>query len=621
LFGSSLSKESSSSGSSDGGEQTVAIEEYMVNLLCEWAVSTNRTGEHRAIVVAKLLEKYQSDLTSSAERSTGGEYSGGGGTTPAGDDHESIASEMIVGGGTPLFQTLLMKFLDTKAPVLDELQDSSGDNKQSFANLVLLFSQLIHHDVFSHDAYICTLIGRGDLQTAPPSYGGNAFSTTSSVNPYHVDVASIKSEGIKQEIHEEMKMELECQNLDSEFGVFAFKEEIKASPDQGPGSVLLEHPMLSAATPGQALTPAGGHYMTGQALTPAGGPYVGNQALTPAGGSYINSQALTPAGSASYMQGMVRTPGGGALQPLTPRSQRTPGPHTPGTAHTPGGQGTPGGGSGTPGTAHTPGMYHTMVHTPSMAHTPASSSLPAPPLPLPTIDRSALLYKGPSRHLTFATHFPISPSSDLCSHESNQRMVVLYGVGRPRDEARHAVKRATKDISKLFGKKNSIDVCGNGEPGKTKKKKEKEGAPDPVASLENTFGKFRKLSYHDQHAVTNVVARSLSESVASFAAGSSAVLPIIDNVSYLFDLMEYCLNIGQLLELSTQLLKEMPEVETQLSNKSSGLTGLYTTKLCLCIVGILRKYHACLLVSQVSNLQVSVEILYESTTPAYLSHR
>lgn len=35
-----------------------------------------------------------------------------------------------------------------------------------FVNLVLLFCEFIRHDVFSHDAYMCTLISRGDLVTA-----------------------------------------------------------------------------------------------------------------------------------------------------------------------------------------------------------------------------------------------------------------------------------------------------------------------------------------------------------------------------------------------------------------------------------------------------------------------
>jgi len=40
------------------------VDEAVINLLLEWAVSTKRTGEHRAIVVAKLLEKHQMDLMS-----------------------------------------------------------------------------------------------------------------------------------------------------------------------------------------------------------------------------------------------------------------------------------------------------------------------------------------------------------------------------------------------------------------------------------------------------------------------------------------------------------------------------------------------------------------------------
>ena len=37
-------------------------DEPIINLLIDWAVSTQRHGSHRAVVVAKLLEKRQSDL-------------------------------------------------------------------------------------------------------------------------------------------------------------------------------------------------------------------------------------------------------------------------------------------------------------------------------------------------------------------------------------------------------------------------------------------------------------------------------------------------------------------------------------------------------------------------------
>lgn len=35
--------------------------------------------------------------------------------------------------------------------------------KTAFTNLIHLFAELVRRDVFSHDAYMCTLISRGDL--------------------------------------------------------------------------------------------------------------------------------------------------------------------------------------------------------------------------------------------------------------------------------------------------------------------------------------------------------------------------------------------------------------------------------------------------------------------------
>jgi hypothetical protein len=46
-------------------------------------------------------------------------------------------------------------------------------------------------------------------------------------------------------------------------------------------------------------------------------------------------------------------------------------------------------------------------------------------------------------------------------------MTVLYGVGKARDEARHIVKKVTKETVKLFSKKNCIDV-GSGDLGNNK---------------------------------------------------------------------------------------------------------------------------------------------------------
>lgn len=116
----------------------------IIEILCEWAVSAERWGEHRAMAVAKLLEKRQSEAS---------------GENNDNDDKDSVCSNGSP-PSLPIFQPLLMKFLDTDAPVLD---NSSIQSKAQFINLVHLFSELIRHDVFSHDAYMCTLISRGDL--------------------------------------------------------------------------------------------------------------------------------------------------------------------------------------------------------------------------------------------------------------------------------------------------------------------------------------------------------------------------------------------------------------------------------------------------------------------------
>lgn len=78
-------------------------ENAVVKLLCEWAVSPERTGEHRALAVAALLDRRQSDTAAASEQEA-----------TAGDDKDSSSS---VPGGPPMFQSLLMKFLDTDAPV------------------------------------------------------------------------------------------------------------------------------------------------------------------------------------------------------------------------------------------------------------------------------------------------------------------------------------------------------------------------------------------------------------------------------------------------------------------------------------------------------------------------
>lgn len=131
-------------------QEVAPNDEAVVTLLCEWAVSCKRSGKHRAMAVAKLLEKRQAEVE--AERC---------GESEVLDEKESISSASLAGSSLPVFQNVLLRFLDTQAPSLSD--PNSECEKVEFVNLVLLFCEFIRHDVFSHDAYMCTLISRGDL--------------------------------------------------------------------------------------------------------------------------------------------------------------------------------------------------------------------------------------------------------------------------------------------------------------------------------------------------------------------------------------------------------------------------------------------------------------------------
>lgn len=141
----------------------------IVQILLSWAVSSQRFGEHRAMAVAWLLDKRQSEVTASDTESSNA------------DDKESIGSGAGLYGGVPVFQSILMNFLDKDAPVLEE--NGSIQNRAQFTNLVHLFSELIRHDVFSHDAYMCTLISRGDLLTGSCLSMQNATAISAGTGP------------------------------------------------------------------------------------------------------------------------------------------------------------------------------------------------------------------------------------------------------------------------------------------------------------------------------------------------------------------------------------------------------------------------------------------------------
>ncbi|KAF6120311.1 mediator complex subunit 12L [Phyllostomus discolor] len=349
-------------------QEVAPNDEAVVTLLCEWAVSCKRSGKHRAMAVAKLLEKRQAEIE--AERC---------GESEVLDEKESISSASLAGSSLPVFQNVLLRFLDTQAPSLSD--PNSECEKVEFVNLVLLFCEFIRHDVFSHDAYMCTLISRGDL------------SVTASTRP--------------------------------------------------------------------------------------------------------------------------RSPAGENADEHYPKDH------------------------------------------------------------------------------------DVKMEDESSSHECNQRTILLYGVGKERDEARHQLKKITKDILKILNKKSTTETGGGDEGQKTRKSKQ-----EAFPTLETVFTKLQLLSYFDQHQVTSQISNNVLEQITSFASGTSYHLPLAHHIQLIFDLMEPALNINGLIDFAIQLLNELSVVEAELLLKSSSLAGSYTTGLCVCIVAVLRRYHSCLILNPDQTAQV-----------------
>lgn len=144
----------------------------VVKLLCEWAVTNKRFGQHRAFIVSKLLERRQNELQNDKdsnmnELNSTNKNNNSSKLNTSEDKENNLKEDNSL--NIPIYQSLLMNFLDTKAPVYEENLESTNklENKQLFSNLVLLFGELIRCEVFSHDIYMCTLISRGQFINTP----------------------------------------------------------------------------------------------------------------------------------------------------------------------------------------------------------------------------------------------------------------------------------------------------------------------------------------------------------------------------------------------------------------------------------------------------------------------
>ncbi|XP_064521720.1 mediator of RNA polymerase II transcription subunit 12-like protein [Pseudopipra pipra] len=127
-------------------------------------------------------------------------------------------------------------------------------------------------------------------------------------------------------------------------------------------------------------------------------------------------------------------------------------------------------------------------------------------------------------------------------------MILLYGVGKERDDARHQLKRITKDILKILNKKSTTEMGVGDEGQKARKTK-----PEAFPTLETVFTKLQQLSYFNQHQVTSQISSNVLEQITSFASGTSYHLPLAHHIQLIFDLMEPALNINGLIDFAVQV--------------------------------------------------------------------
>ena len=79
-----------------------------------------------------------------------------------------------------------------------------------------------------------------------------------------------------------------------------------------------------------------------------------------------------------------------------------------------------------------------------------------------------------SQHAQYAQHFPI-PNENLSAHENNQRLILLYGVGKARSQAMATTKEVTKALCAMLNDLGRVDDSGlSADPGQNSEHLKKE---------------------------------------------------------------------------------------------------------------------------------------------------
>ena len=203
------------------------------------------------------------------------------------------------------------------------------------------------------------------------------------------------------------------------------------------------------------------------------------------------------------------------------------------------------------------------------------------------------------RSLFYLEQFPYPLEEDF-RDEFNQRKILLYGITPRRDEIKRQLKQNIRLLSSLFKLKNCLDTT-NENPPFTR--------PTPYAHYSQIRKSILSLSYHNQYFVTNRVRKILIERLTNYIERRTTRLPWLDDVAFLFELMEKSLNLHGLIQTCVDIFRIFTRIEKMGSIKTSPGMYSYRFELYLEITSIFRFYTPVLILTPSNMIKIFENII------------
>jgi mediator of RNA polymerase II transcription subunit 12 len=163
------------------------------------------------------------------------------------------------------------------------------------------------------------------------------------------------------------------------------------------------------------------------------------------------------------------------------------------------------------------------------------------------------------------------------------------------DDAKRQLKRNIRELSSLFKYCNCLETTTECPPFTR---------TIPYEHYLQIRKSILSLSYHDQYYVTNCVSRLLLTRFTSFIERRTSRLPWLDDIAFLFELMEKSLNLYGLIQTCIDSLRLFSRIESMSSLKTSPGMYSYRFELYLEITSIFRFYIPVLILTPMNMIQV-----------------